>query len=344
MKIFLDYDGTLVNLIEDWVLWINKTYQTNFSIGDVTTYDWFLDVRKDGHKRDVFSYFDNNAPYLLSSGDITRPISGSQDFVSSLQNIDEIEVSILTATHDPQLEQTKDKHITYFYGGSIPIIHEKKKEKYATCDITQKGSILIDDNPTHCLDWAKCGGIALLYTRDGDYSYSVLPKKHPSIIPVNNYNEAFEAIARLQKQYSNYHIIKTELPKDVTLPGSRSYLWQLTDRENLDEVGKMEIVVQKDLGVIKINTVKIKPSLRNQGLGKMFFRELALEEKHIVLDILYDLPVSFYESMGFEFESPDSMILDMGEYDKHRIVIPSILDIDNDLQNTNDFKTSVKSL
>lgn len=193
MKIYVDYDSSLNNLIEKWVQWINEMQGTDYKVEDVSSYDWVVDIGEK-HNFNVFAYFEKSLPYTFLEG-ATTPISGAQEFLASLQAVFP-SVTILTATHDLELVTQKNKHIEHYFGEATQIIHDSSKHNYALCEISGDRCLLMDDNPSACVEFAKSGGVALLYDNHGKYKFAQTDVKHENLYIVHSYQDALTIIQK----------------------------------------------------------------------------------------------------------------------------------------------------
>lgn len=134
MKIYLDYDSTLVNFDKAYTQTINERYGTSYTSKDLVTWDFIQE--KHGKESEVWKE--------TGFYDKVVPITGALDFVGSLQyNFGINNIFIITAS-SPQSIPEKDSHIhKWFKILDDNIIHTNTKFKY-----TQDG-ILIDDYIKH---------------------------------------------------------------------------------------------------------------------------------------------------------------------------------------------------
>jgi len=179
MKVFIDYDSTLVDFLDKWILYINDTEGTNISIDDVTYWEYFRDLNVNTKK-----YFINRVPY--SSGKYcTIPLDGAVEFFKNINSL--YDTTILTVTRDEVNKELKNQHI-YKHFNTSKIIHESYKVKYAT-DEDDKPNVLIDDKLETCLSWIANGGVAILFNHNNRYKYNTYKVGVKNLFYVSNYDE-----------------------------------------------------------------------------------------------------------------------------------------------------------
>ncbi len=144
MKIYIDYDTTLINLIDPWVDWINDKYNTKITSTDIN--HWYFLRETFGKEADDFWKSDKYNHYIDKN--IFKPYNDAMDFFSTLQNrYGKKNIFIISSTMDHHIED-KIKHAQYYFqindNQFIPI----KKEKY----LNTKDGIIIDDYPLHVME------------------------------------------------------------------------------------------------------------------------------------------------------------------------------------------------
>ncbi len=147
MKIYIDYDSTLVNLIDPWIDWANEKYSVNLSPSDVNRWFFFSEVF--GKEADDFWRSKKYNHY--TDKDILQPYPGAVDFVQKVQSqYGKENVYIISSTRDHHT-QAKIEHVEHYFQISgrnfIPIAKDKH-----TC--TSDG-VLIDDYALHVMQHVK---------------------------------------------------------------------------------------------------------------------------------------------------------------------------------------------
>ncbi len=195
MNLYFDYDSTLNDLTHTWVDWINFSFGTDYSIKDVDTWEWFYDLEHI-HGVPTFDWFKEQIPYDRSKAFSSKPIAGAVELIKQVKALSYEDIIILTATHCNSLIDNKDKHISHFFG-DICVKHTDKKHHYAYNYGENTSNVLLDDKPQACVDWVENGGVAMLFTNNGDYTYAKTDFKHKNLHIVDNYDEVFSILGAL---------------------------------------------------------------------------------------------------------------------------------------------------
>ena len=117
MKIYIDYDTTLVNLIDPWIEWINKKYNVNINSLDINRWYYLREVF--GKEADDFWRSSKYNHY--TDKDIFQPYDGAVTFVSELQNkFGKDNIFIISSTMDHHVED-KIKHAQHYFNISEPL-------------------------------------------------------------------------------------------------------------------------------------------------------------------------------------------------------------------------------
>jgi len=144
MKIFIDYDTTLVNLIDPWVVWINKKYNVEITSHDINR--WYFLGEVFGREADDFWRSEKYNHY--TNKDIFLPYEGAIEFFQTLQKKFGVEnVYIVSSTKDHHKEE-KIIHAQHYFNINKEQFIPVNKEKY---NFTKDG-ILIDDYPLHVME------------------------------------------------------------------------------------------------------------------------------------------------------------------------------------------------
>jgi hypothetical protein len=178
-KIYLDADATIINTPTVWCEKINKHYNTNYTPKDQIHYSYFQDVL--GKECEFWreeNFYDGVYPYLKA-----------QWFVERLKTMyGEKNVTIVTWSDSKQLEESKNKILSYYF--DIPkkrIIHTRNKWKY-----TYDG-FLVDDHKEHILDHVNQNSkLGFLFNLNNSFGWNVMTEDHPLIKKVTSYNEIID--------------------------------------------------------------------------------------------------------------------------------------------------------
>lgn len=142
MKLFIDYDTTLVNLIDAWVEWLNRTYSVSLSTDDINRWYFLGDVFGNGAN----SFWKQQNHYTDTN--ILKPFEGAVPFFHEMQKWFGMEnVFIISSTRDHHTDD-KIRHMQYYFGIKHSQIILTSKEKF---HLTTDG-ILIDDYPLHVIE------------------------------------------------------------------------------------------------------------------------------------------------------------------------------------------------
>jgi 5'(3')-deoxyribonucleotidase len=147
-NIYIDYDSTLNNLCDEWIKWINKKFNTKYTVEDITHWDWFGD--RFGVEAYTFLTTD------IFDNDIIKPKENSQLFINILKSCYGSDRIFIISDTPNSYQSSKANHIKRHYKISDSnIIFTKDKHKYT------KDGILIDDKLEnvidHCLHNNKMG-------------------------------------------------------------------------------------------------------------------------------------------------------------------------------------------
>jgi len=144
MKIFIDYDTTLVNLIDPWVAWINEKYNVHITSNDINR--WYFLGEVFGKEADDFWRSEKYNHYI--DKDIIQPYNGAIEFFHTLQDRFGVKnVCIISSTRNHHKEE-KIKHAQHYFDIDKEQFIAVNKEKYNTT----KNGILIDDYPLHVME------------------------------------------------------------------------------------------------------------------------------------------------------------------------------------------------
>jgi 5'-nucleotidase len=178
LTILVDVDNVLENLNMIWVQELNKKYQTDVKMEDIT--DWEIKKFFPGlSKSQVFSPL-----HKRQTWDYLEPIPGSQDMIKRLIN-EGHEIILVTASH-PQTVLYKfnflDKYFPFIPFQDVIVTSRKQMVR---------GDVLIDDAP-HNLESGEYKGILMDMPYNRNYD-----EKAKGFIRVHNWNEIYEAINKI---------------------------------------------------------------------------------------------------------------------------------------------------
>jgi len=194
MKIFVDYDSTLVDLIDGWLKWIKKTHGHKIKTEQITEWNWLSNT----HGEAMNDYWKINGVYNRD----VKPISGAVMFMDALRNLyGEESVFIISASHCG-MENEKAEHAKKHFGID-PGYFMHKHEKYR---YTSDG-ILIDDAPHYIAQHIRANEKpGILFNYRNRYGWAYLPG-NPLLMRASSYAEALQQVnvfADEQKEIDNY--------------------------------------------------------------------------------------------------------------------------------------------
>lgn len=180
MKIWLDLDNTLNDLIFKWIDYCNELTGKSIKVTDVKYWNHVFDIFGEECALTFFS----NQPFEQN---IIKPLKESTKFVETLKN--DYEVIILTDTFW-KMEPEKRKWIETHFPNTDYILSKGDKYKYI-----DKNDIFIDDNTNH-IKSAKCN-LKILFNYKNMYNWTL---QHPQLLQEDtvkvstDYNEVIELI------------------------------------------------------------------------------------------------------------------------------------------------------
>jgi hypothetical protein len=176
MKIFLDYDSTLVNFTDTWVKLINELTNDKIQLHEVDRW---------GHpilEKHTWLFFD----YDIYSH--VTPFAGAVDFVRYLH--ENHDLTILTHTYSQNNMERKRAHIHQYFGADINIIQTATDKHLFT-----EGGILIDDG------WHNVKGhlentneIGILFNFENRYAYVPKTVMHWKLYHMTDYQHIIDLI------------------------------------------------------------------------------------------------------------------------------------------------------
>ena len=144
MVVYVDYDTTLVNLIDPWIKWINEKYNVAISSNDINR--WYFLGEVFGKEADDFWRSEKYNHY--TDKDIYQPFEGAVDFFHTLQETAGIENVFIVSSMRDHHKKEKLRHAQHYFDIDVKQFIPINKEKYS---ITGNG-ILIDDYPLHVME------------------------------------------------------------------------------------------------------------------------------------------------------------------------------------------------
>jgi uncharacterized HAD superfamily protein len=183
LKIAMDLDGVLADVMENWIEIYNKEHEKEMKLNDIYEWDFW---QKIGLSQEKFDSIFNKAWKNW------RKISGTEENLSKkVEIIREFgEMDIVTGRSIETIEYVKKwmeyKKITY---NRLVIVRSDAPKAHLDYDI------FIDDSPIHALSVSREGKIALLYNQP--WNRKVVTKEN--LIRVSNLDTVIEHIKNLKK-------------------------------------------------------------------------------------------------------------------------------------------------
>jgi len=144
MKVYVDYDTTLVNLIDPWVEWINEKYNVSLLADDINRWLFLGEV----FGKEANDFWRSEQYNHYTDKDILQPYDGAVDFFHALQKqFGKENVIIISSTRDHHTKE-KIEHAQHYFGINKEQFIPVNKEKYSFT----KDGILIDDYPLHVME------------------------------------------------------------------------------------------------------------------------------------------------------------------------------------------------
>lgn len=150
MKIYIDFDGVILNTIEVSYKRIREQFGENASIEDSTSF--YRSINWDEFLREC------------------TPINHSIDCLKQIMNSKKYDVAILTHVLSLEEEKAKQKYLKEYLPKIkyIPVTVPKPKWAAVNC----KNSILVDDYSQNLREWQEHGGIAIKFSqKDKEYDF-----------------------------------------------------------------------------------------------------------------------------------------------------------------------------
>lgn len=172
VNLWLDMDGTIVNLDEQVVSIYNKEHGTNLDYKDNESYWWLtLDENKN-----VWEEILNKRGTFLNCNPMDKAIE-TLDFIFKQFEIDCATIITCPQENDyckPEKIEWVEKYLPYIDTNAIIFTDDKGSYVDKTGDVVD---ILVDDNPIYIHDWVENGGIGILidtpWNRDYPCKYRI---------------------------------------------------------------------------------------------------------------------------------------------------------------------------
>jgi len=158
-KIYIDYDGTLVDFLKPWLSEINRLSKQNEIITENNENEY-------KETKDKYRYIYNNILFYKK----VKGFKGSKNFLKELKS-NNYYITIITANTSNAQMKSKNKHIKINYDklyNEIIYVFESKAQKGGKKYEYTKDGIFIDDNLTYIEGHLKNNNtLAIYYNHNG---------------------------------------------------------------------------------------------------------------------------------------------------------------------------------
>ncbi len=190
MKVYLDFDSTLVTLAEEWIKWLKEEKFIKISTKDILHWNWISDT----YGEHVNQFWKTEGIYKNK----IKPISGSVEFVNILKKIYGFENVIIISNSarnmvDEKIEFAK-KHFNIIPNN---FLHVEEKWKYTS------DGILIDDAPHNVISHTKNNSKpAILFNYRNRYGWAKLNSPEKYVTICNGYDKCLEVLNSSKRFFS----------------------------------------------------------------------------------------------------------------------------------------------
>lgn len=158
MKIYIDMDGVLVDMVSYWLKRYNEDCNQNIAVSDVQDFDITKVIPLEHHQWILY--------YLREPGFFGPSLQPHVDAIEVFQKICEENEQVFVATTPHTKSETceRDKrkwlehHAPFFHIKDAIFTHHKHL-------MAKNGDVLLDDRPETLKKWKDSGGIAVCFER-----------------------------------------------------------------------------------------------------------------------------------------------------------------------------------
>jgi len=185
MIVLVDMDDVLEKLVEGWTQYNNNKFGTKIDPDEIDS--WQMDLFFPGFEDRVYDAEKDDALW-----DLVKPMPGAVENVKKIID-DGHEVYVVSATYHETLkakmEKVLFKYFPYLDWKHVILTHHKE---------LVKGDVLIDDGPHNLVGDRPYRKV--LFTANHNKR---LDEKSIGAVRVNNWDEAYEEIKRIEKEIKN---------------------------------------------------------------------------------------------------------------------------------------------
>jgi 5'(3')-deoxyribonucleotidase len=188
MKVFLDFDNTLVDLAQGWLDWLAKEKYIKVTTKHIKEWDWLSKT----YGEHVNEYWKTPNIY-----DDIIPIPGSITFVEALKRIYGREnILIISNSAKNMIDEKTIFAEKYFKILPTNVLHVADKWKY-----TSEG-VLIDDAPHNVIDHVKANQTpAILFNYRNKWGWANLKEPVKFVTTCINYADCLTELAKIKKKF-----------------------------------------------------------------------------------------------------------------------------------------------
>jgi 5'(3')-deoxyribonucleotidase len=189
MKVFLDYDNTLCDLLSPWLDWLKLEKNIRIKQMDIQNWNWI----SENFGEDTNDYWKTKGIY-----DNIKPISGAVEFMMVLKKVYGSENVFLISNSASNMIREKEAHAKKHFGieGNY-FQHADNKWEYTS------DGILIDDAPhnvvAHVMNNNKP---AILFNYRNRYGWANVPVKIKNLTTCTDYGKILKVINDNKKYFT----------------------------------------------------------------------------------------------------------------------------------------------
>jgi len=182
MKLYLDYDNVLVDLVSPWLDWIKDHHRYKIKSTDILHWNWLEQT----YGQEINEFWKTEGVYF----DKVSPLPGAVFFVDALRKIfNEEDIFIISASHDTMIWE-KEKHAKHYF--NIPahrFLHKHDKYRWTS------DGILVDDSVSNISNHVAYNNLpGFLFNYRNSYGWSKLYNPMKNLYAVQDYGTLLEMI------------------------------------------------------------------------------------------------------------------------------------------------------
>ena len=181
MRIYLDFDSTLVDLVSGWINWLKLEKNIRIMQGDITSWNWISET----FGEDVNDYWKIKGIY-----NTIKPIPGSIEFVTVLKDLYGKENIFIISHSDVTMKKEKELYAEKHYKTlASNFFHAEKKWEYTS------DGLLMDDAPHNVLGHTRNNNKpAILFNYRNKYGWATLKSPEKGVTICTDYGKCLQVI------------------------------------------------------------------------------------------------------------------------------------------------------